>query len=78
MQIIQLIKDYRERGFHVTAYDTGSGAADFVLALKIEEPIDLWYAYREGLIPKYDDKQSILYFPLLALDAASFKEIVRV
>jgi hypothetical protein len=39
----QLIDDLTHAGHRVTIYDTGISTAEFVLAVVIDEPIDIWY-----------------------------------
>lgn len=78
--VTRTIALYRSAGFRVTAYDNGDKVANFVLGLRVDEPIDLWYARavdQIGLTPMYDEKQRVLYFPQLALDAATFHEVVN-
>lgn len=39
----QLIDDLTYEGHRVTIYDIGKPNAEFVLAVVIDEPIDIWY-----------------------------------
>lgn len=67
----------------LTAYDiSDSNSTEFVLGIKVNEEIDLWYVSREvaenGLYlgtPYWDATAKILYFPRITIDAEAFGEL---
>lgn len=72
-----IIDALRQEKIKVTIYDNGTDFADFVLAVVIDEPIDIWYVAsiigRTGVLPFIDGKY--LFFPSLQIDADTYDYI---
>lgn len=69
----ELIQKLRDEHLKVTIYDIGEEKAVFVLAVVIEEPIDIWYvAFVMGysFAPKIIGK--LLVFPQLVVDVKTY------
>ena len=75
----EIIDALREMRIKVTIYDNGTDLVDFVLAVAVEEPIDIWYAAltvgRSAIRPEQDGR--FLYFPELKIDAATYEYILN-
>lgn len=68
-----LIQKLRDEHLKVTIHDIGEEKAVFVLAVVIDEPIDIWYvAFVMGAhtIPKMVGK--LLVFPELVVDVKTY------
>jgi hypothetical protein len=80
--IIQTLIDARQP---VTIADIGRhGAATFCLALKVYEPLDLWYLSQFAVthrlelgVPVFDPKQGLVFFPMHVIDTECFDLIVN-
>lgn len=71
--MIELIQKLRDEHLKVTIHDIGEEAAVFVLAVVIDEPIDIWYAallMGATPIPKVIGK--LLVFPDLVVDVKTY------
>ena len=72
-----LIDTLRSERFKVTILDVGADNAEFVLAVAIQDPLDIWYlalAMRDQpTIPKISG--GFLVFPELAIDAQTYEYI---
>ena len=75
----ELIQKLRAEGLKVTIHDASGDAnrANFVLAVAIEEPLDIWYValvMKESCaIPKIEG--FLLYFPEINIDAEAYEYI---
>lgn len=69
-----LIDSLRREKIRVTIHDMGTDKVDFVLAVVVEESIDIWYVAsivgRTATVPKMGDK--IMYFPTLKIDTDTY------
>ena len=68
-----LIQKLRDEHLKVTIHDIGEEKAVFVLAVVIDEPIDIWYAafvMGVGVIPKMIG--NLLVFPELVVDVKTY------
>jgi len=68
-----LIQKLRDEHLKVTIHDIGEEKAVFVLAVVIDEPIDIWYAafvMGAPTIPKIIGK--LLVFPELVIDVKTY------
>lgn len=79
-EIIQCLRDAR---WKVTIHDVGHDTADFVLAVIIDDPTDLWYLGRFCMENDLDigacffvPKTGVAYFPRLRVDAKVYGVIV--
>lgn len=72
-----IIDALRKEKIKVTIYDNGTEYADFVLAVVIDEPIDIWYVAsiigRTGVLPFIEGQY--LYFPSLQIDTDTYDYI---
>lgn len=72
-----IIDALRKEKIKVTIYDNGTTEADFVLAVVIDEPIDIWYVAsiigRTGVLPFI--KGQYLFFPSLQIDTDTYDYI---
>ena len=72
-----IIDALRKEKIKVTIYDNGTEYADFVLAVVIDEPIDIWYVAsiigRTGVLPFIEGRY--LFFPSLQIDADTYDYI---
>jgi hypothetical protein len=75
--MIELIDELRSEGLKVTIHDAGdpeTGLVNFVLAVRIDEPLDIWYAARAlknfDVIPKCSG--FLLYLPEMTIDAETY------
>lgn len=72
----ELIDSLRQQKFFVTMYDMGTDKPEFVLAVIVDEPIEIWYASRAMLgidTPMMDGR--LLYFPALKINAETYEYI---
>ena len=67
----------RQANMKVTIHDMGSNYVDFVLAVIIDEPVDIWYAAKalDGLNVTASVKGNMLFFPEMKLSAEDYKHI---
>ena len=79
---LQPVIDLLRQEFHnVTIYDCGKDAATFCLAVKFDEPIDLYYLGRAlsgvnlGLATQVKD--GLIYFPEALIDAETYAYILK-
>lgn len=73
-----IIDALRKDEFKVTIYDNGTDKVDFVLAVVIDEPIDIWYVAAiigrtTAALPEMGDR--LLYFPSLQIDTDTYDYI---
>lgn len=72
-----IIDALRRAKIKVTIYDNGTDKVDFVLAVVVDEPIDIWYVAaiigRTGVLPGMDDRY--LFFPNLKIDSDTYDYI---
>jgi hypothetical protein len=72
-----IIDALRQEDIKVTIYDNGTDKVDFVLAVVIDEPIDIWYVAsvigRAGVLPFLDGKY--LFFPGMRIDSDTYDYI---
>lgn len=72
-----IIDALRKEKIKVTIYNNGTDKADFVLAVVIDEPIDIWYVAsiigRTGVLPSLEGRY--LFFPSLQIDADTYDYI---
>ncbi len=72
-----IIDALRQEKIKVTIYDNGTDKVDFVLAVVIDEPIDIWYVAsiigRTAVLPEMGDH--LLYFPSLQIDTDTYDYI---
>jgi len=75
-----LIDQLRADGLKVTIHDAGdpeTGLVNFVLAVRIDDPLDIWYAARVlkdvRCIPKCTG--SLLFLPEITIDAETYEYI---
>jgi hypothetical protein len=72
-----IIDALRLEKFKVTIHDNGTDKAEFVLAVVIEEPLDIWYVANvmkhDFIIPKVEGR--LLFFPDLLVNAHAYKYI---
>ena len=71
-----LIDSLRQQKFFVTMYDMGNKKPDFVLAVIMDEPIEIWYASRamhDVGVPMMDGR--LLYFPEMKINAETYEYI---
>lgn len=69
----ELIDSLRQQKFFPTIYDMGQDKPDFVLAVIVSEPIQIWYASRAMLgvdTPMLDG--GLLYFPKMKINAETY------
>jgi hypothetical protein len=78
--MIELIDQLRADGLKVTIHDAGdpeTGLVNFVLAVRIDEPLDIWYVARVfkdvEVIPKCSG--FLLFFPEITIDAVAYEYI---
>jgi hypothetical protein len=72
--MIELIDSLRQQKFFVTMYDMGKNKLDFVLAVIVDEPIEIWYVSRvmhDVGIPMLDGR--LLYFPVMKINAETYE-----
>ena len=77
--IIQML---RQGGWQVTLHDVGVDRAELVLAVRLDEPLDLWYLSQDcglnnlhmGAV--FLTATNIVYFPLLVVDADDYREVM--
>jgi len=72
----EIIQKLRDEHLKVTIHDIGKETAVFVLAVVIEEPIDIWYvAFVMGpeVMPKV--VSNLLVFPELIVDVETYDMI---
>ena len=73
----ELIDALRLEKFKVTIHDIGTDKAEFVLAVVIEEPLDIWYlakVMKNGFsIPKVEGR--LLVFPDMPVDVQTYDYI---
>lgn len=82
--MIEIIKSLKDIGCYVTVYDLDVSASSptFVLAVKMDSPLDMWYiskhckecGYDMGLI---DVKGDMLFFTDLDVNADAYRVIVN-
>jgi hypothetical protein len=79
MMTVVLITDaLRQANMKVTIHDMGrTNYVDFVLAVIIEEPVDIWYAAKamDGLHVTASVKGNMLFFPEMKLSAEDYRYI---
>jgi hypothetical protein len=81
MDALEIIKDLRDYGLYPTIIDIGLGCAEFRLAVKIGDCIDLFYAgkclNKYSLLVDIDANhvKDYLYFENLPVDEKVFAEI---
>jgi hypothetical protein len=72
-----IIDALRRAKIKVTIYDNGTDKVDFVLAVMIVDPIDIWYVAnvigRAGVVPYIDGRH--LFFPALRIDSDTYDYI---
>lgn len=72
-----IIDALRKEKIKVTIYDNGTDKVDFVLAVVIDEPIDIWYVAsiigRTAVLPVMGDH--LLYFPSLQIETDTYDYI---
>lgn len=72
-----IIDSLRQEKIKVTIYNNGTDKVDFVLAVVIDEPIDIWYVAsiigRTAVLPEMGDH--LLYFPSLKIDTDTYDYI---
>lgn len=72
-----IIDALRKEKIKVTIYDHGTERVDFVLAVVIDEPIDIWYVSsiigRTEVLPFMDGQY--LFFPSLKIDTDTYDYI---
>jgi hypothetical protein len=77
MDALNIISDLRGFGLEPTIVDVGLGRADFRLAVKIEDPIDIYYTGK--CLNKYllaiAVEEGYLYFENLPINEQVFIEI---
>ena len=84
--MIRIIETLIEARHPITLADIGRhGTATFCLALKVYEPLDLWYlsqfcvTHKLDLgVPVFDPKQGLVYFPTHVIDTECFDLITNV
>ena len=80
MFLLPVIDLLRQIGYEVTIHDCGEGKAMFCLAVRLSEPVDLYYiggslsGYTMGLA--IVDKDDLVYFPAAQIDAETYAYIV--
>jgi hypothetical protein len=78
MDALNIIADLRGFGLEPTIVDVGLDRADFRLAMKISEPVDIYYAGK--CLNKYTlairFEKNHIYFDTLIVDEKVFAEIV--
>ena len=78
----KIIKALKADGWHVTLHDVGVDGPALVMAVKLEDAIDLWYLSKACI--KLDIEVGavfmaanwVAYFPLLEADADDYREIM--
>ena len=71
-----LIESLRQQKFSPTIYDMGKDKLEFVLAVTVDEPIDIWYLSR--LMPDVGApvlNGRFLYFPKMKINAETYEYI---
>lgn len=72
-----IIDALRKEKIKVTIYDNGTDKVDFVLAVVIDEPIDIWYVAnvigRTAALPFMEGQH--LFFPSLQIDTDTYDYI---
>ena len=72
-----IIDALRRAKIKVTIYDNGTDKVDFVLAVVIDEPIDIWYVAsiigRTGVLPFIEGRY--LFFPSIQIDSDTYDYI---
>jgi hypothetical protein len=75
--MIELIQKLRDEHLKVTIHDIGEDKAVLVLAVVIDEPLDVWYVSlimrHAAPLPKLEG--NILFFPELIVDAKTYEYI---
>lgn len=72
----ELIDSLRQQKFFPTIYDMGTNKPEFVLAVIVDEPIDIWYLSR--LMPDVGYLMmngKLLYFPQMKINAEIYEYI---
>jgi hypothetical protein len=81
IDLIPVIDLLREEGFVVTIHDRGDKEAKFCLAIKIDDPVDLFYLGRNLSVfplgaPYYKViGTGLAYFPAVEIDAELYEYI---
>ena len=72
-----IIDTLRQGKIKVTIYDNGTDKVDFVLAVVIVDPIDIWYVANiignAGVVPFME--RQYLFFPALRIDSDTYDYI---
>jgi hypothetical protein len=76
----ELIQKLRAEGLKVTIHDAGDhklGAVNFVLAVRIDDPLDIWYAAMvfKGVRATPKCTGHLLLFPEMTIDAETYNFI---
>jgi hypothetical protein len=79
---LQPVIDLLRQEFHnVTIYDCGKDAATFCLAVRFDEPIDLYYLGRAvagvNLGIAAQTRDGLIYFPEALIDAETYAYILK-
>jgi hypothetical protein len=72
----ELIDNLRQQKFFPTIYDMGVNKLDFVLAVIVDDPIEIWYLSRvmsDVGVPMLDGR--LLYFPDMKINAETYEYI---
>jgi hypothetical protein len=81
MLLLTVIDLLRDENYKVTIYDCGKKEVRFCLAVRFDEPVDLYYlgrtlrAFDLGLATQTED--GLIYFPEAVIDAETYAYIVR-
>ena len=72
-----IIDTLRLEEYKVTIHDIGTDKAEFVLAVVLEDMIDIWYVAtvmkHDFIIPRLEGR--LLFFPALPVDAQTYDYI---
>jgi len=90
MMLKKIIKTLQKNGWKVTVHDMGKDDVEFVLAVQLKEPDDLWYlalcfiehelsltaCYLDKFEPSGKKKLWVAYFPAYKIGAAEYDWIL--
>lgn len=81
MLLIPVIDLLRQEFHKVTIYDCGKDTATFCLAVRFDEPVDLYYLgralYSVNLGIATQTKDGLIYFPEAVIDAETYAYILK-
>lgn len=79
----QTIKTLKGCGWKLTMHDVGIDQAEMVLAVKVNDAVDLWYLSQDCALNDllmgavFMTADNIVYFPLFVLDSDDYKAIME-